>query len=120
MKILMVHKTHKGGVAVHVKEIIKELQKRGIEVKEITRNENLKLTSFLNSYFKMKSYFKKWDKEYDIIHTHDWSITYPAIKANIKNLVATFHGFPTSILATIFQNYCINKLNENAIVVSLQ
>jgi len=118
MKVLMVHKTRIGGVAIHVKEISEELRKKGIEVEEITRNEDLKLTSFWKSYFKMKTLFKKWSKEYDIIHCHDWSITYPALKANIKNLVATFHGFPLNIVANYFENYCIKKLREKAIVVS--
>lgn len=118
MKVLMVHKTYKGGVAVHVKEISKELKMRGIKVDEITRNEDLKLKNFRKSYFKMKTLFKKWSREYDIIHTHDWSITYPALKANTKNLVSTFHAFPTNIVAKFLQNYCIKELKWRAIVVS--
>jgi glycosyltransferase involved in cell wall biosynthesis len=118
MKVLMVHKTRIGGVAIHVKEISSELRKIGIKVDEITRNEDLELRSFLHSYTKMKKLFSKWSKEYDIIHCHDWSITYPALKANIKNLVATFHGFPLNIVANYFENYCIKKLREKAIVVS--
>jgi len=114
----MIHKTHKGGVGIHVKEISENLRKRGIEVTEITRNEDLRMYSFLDSYFKMKYLFSKWSKEYDIIHTHDWSITYPAIKANVKNLVATFHAFPTNPIASIFQNYCIKKLKNRAITIS--
>lgn len=118
MKVLMVHKTYMGGVAVHVKEISRELKMRGIEVDEVTRNEDLKLRNFRKSYFKMKSLFEKWGREYDIIHTHDWSLTYPALKANTKNLVATFHAFPTNIVANFFQNYCIKELKWKAIVVS--
>jgi glycosyltransferase involved in cell wall biosynthesis len=118
MKVLMVHKTSKGGVAVHVKEVARELRKMGIEVKEISRNEDLGITSFVKSYFKMRELFKKWSREYDIIHTHDWSIAYPAIKAKIKNLVATFHAFPTNFIANYFQTYVIRKLKSRAIVVS--
>jgi glycosyltransferase involved in cell wall biosynthesis len=118
MKVLMVHKTRRGGVAIHVKEISEELRKKGIEVEEITRNEDLKLTSFWKSYFKMKTFFKKWSKEYDIIHCHDWSSAYPALKTKIKNLIATFHAFPTNVVANYFENYCIKKLGERAIVVS--
>jgi glycosyltransferase involved in cell wall biosynthesis len=118
MKVLMVHKTYKGGVAVYVKEVSRELRRNGLIVEEITRNEDLKIRSFQKSYFKMKSLFKKWSKEYDVIHTHDWSITYPAIKANAKNLIATFHAFPTNPVAKFFQNYCIKKLSNRAIVVS--
>lgn len=114
----MVHKTYKGGVAVVVKETSRELRKLGIKVDEITRNEDLKILSFTKSYFKLKSLFKKWSQEYDVIHTHDWSITYPAIKADVKNLVATFHAFPTNYAAKIFQNYCIRNLKSRAIVIS--
>lgn len=118
MKVLMVHKTYKGGVAVHVKEISEGLRRKGVEVSEITRNEDLGLTSFFTSYPKMKEVFKEWGRKYDIIHAHDWSIAYPAIKSGIKNLVATFHAFPTNFFASFFQNNCIKKLNERAIVVS--
>jgi glycosyltransferase involved in cell wall biosynthesis len=118
MKVLMVHKTRKGGVAIHVKEISRELRKIGIKVDEITRNEDIKLGNFFESYAKMKKLFSRWSKEYDIIHCHDWSIAYPALKANIKNLVATFHAFPTNPVALFFENYCINNLSYRAIVIS--
>lgn len=110
MKILIVHKTHKGGVAVNVKEIKKELERRGIIVDEITRNEDLKLSSFKKSYFKMKSLFKKWSGEYDVIHVQDWSIAYPAVRAKIQNAVATFHGFPTNIIANFSRNIVLKNL----------
>lgn len=118
MRILMVHKTYKGGVAIHVREISKELRKKGFEIKEITRNEDLKLKDFITSYFKLEKLFKEWGKNYDVIHTHDWSITYPALRAKVKNLVSTFHAFPTNLFATYFENYCIKELGERAIVVS--
>jgi glycosyltransferase involved in cell wall biosynthesis len=118
MRVLMVHKTRKGGVAIHVKEISRELRKRGIKVDEITRNEDIKSRNFSESYAKMKKLFSRWSKEYDIIHCHDWSITYPALKSNIKNLVATFHAFPTNPVALFFENYCINNLSYRAIVIS--
>jgi glycosyltransferase involved in cell wall biosynthesis len=118
MKVLMVHKTRIGGVAIHVKEISRELRKRGIKVDEITRNEDIKLGNFFGSYSKMKKLFSRWSKEYDIIHCHDWSIAYPALKANIKNLVATFHALPTNPIASFFENYCIKNLSYRAIVIS--
>lgn len=118
MKVLIVHKTYRGGVAVHVKEISRDMRKRGIKVDEITRNEDLKMLSFRKSFFKMKKMFEKWSSEYDVIHVHDWSIAYPALKANKKNIVATFHAFPTNVVARYFENYCIRKLKSNAIVIS--
>jgi glycosyltransferase involved in cell wall biosynthesis len=118
MKVLMVHKTRKGGVAIHVKEISRELRKRGIKVDEITRNEDIKLGNFFESYSKMRKLFSRWSKEYDIIHCHDWSITYPALKSNIKNLVATFHALPTNPIASFFENYCIKNLSYRAVVIS--
>ncbi|MFH8093037.1 MAG: glycosyltransferase family 4 protein [Candidatus Aenigmatarchaeota archaeon] len=118
MRILMVYKTYKGGVAVHVKEVSRELERKGIEVSGITRNEDLGLSSFFSSYFKLRKLFVKWSKKYDIIHTHDWSITYIALRSGIKNVIATFHGFPTNFIAKYFENYCINSLGNRAIVVS--
>jgi len=118
MRVLMVHKTRKGGVAIHVKEISRELRKRGIKVDEITRNEDIKSRNFFESYAKMKKLFSRWSKEYDIIHCHDWSITYPALKSNIKNLVATFHALPTNPIASFFENYCIKNLSYRAVVIS--
>ena len=114
----MVHKTYYGGVAIHVKEVSNELKKHKISTEEITRNEDLNLKSFITSYFKIKSLAKNWSKNYDIIHSHDWSITYPIIKAGVKNLVASFHAFPTNPIANYFENYCIKKLGKFAIVVS--
>ncbi|MEM5855109.1 MAG: glycosyltransferase [Candidatus Aenigmatarchaeota archaeon] len=53
-----------------------------------------------------------------MIHTHDWSITYIALRSGIKNVIATFHAFPTNFIAKYFENYCINSLGNRAIVVS--
>jgi len=114
----MFHKKREGGVSIHVKEVSRELKKMGFRVDEITRNEDLRLTSFFTSYHRMKLLFKKLSRKYDVIHCHDWSIAYPALKASIKNLVATFHAFPTNPVAKIFEDYCINQLSFRAIVIS--
>lgn len=118
MKVLMVHKTYKGGVSVHVKSIFKELLKRGFEVHEITRNEDLRFNSFICSYWKLKKLFGVWSLEYDIIHAHDWSIVFPGVQSNLKNLVGTFHALPTNPLAKYFEDKSIKKLGRRAIVVS--
>jgi glycosyltransferase involved in cell wall biosynthesis len=116
MRILFVYVTRTGGVATYIKEISAELNKIGVEVQEITRNEDLRTASFGKSYLKLKRLAEIWSKEFDIIHAHDWSICYPLLK--IKNLVCTFHGFGTNPLAKAFENYCIWRLGKRAIVVS--
>jgi glycosyltransferase involved in cell wall biosynthesis len=113
MKILMLYKTKTGGVARYVYEVKKQLIKHGYDVIEITRNEELNKRSFLLS-FKVLREIKKI--KVDVIHTHDWSITYPVL--GYKNLVATFHGLPTNPIAKLFQDYSIFRLKEKAIVVS--
>jgi len=118
MRVLMIHKTKKGGVAIHVKNVKRELEKKGIEVVEITRNETLRISSFIKSYHKLKHLYTKWSKEYDIIHAHDWSIAYPAVRANIPNLVVTLHGFATNPIGDIFEKIIIKKLKWKVIVVS--
>jgi len=118
MKILMLHTQKTGGVAIHVSEILNELRKRNFSVDEITRDDDLKIDSFAQSYFKLKKLGKKWSKDYDLIHAHDWSIVYPLLRGGVKNVVATFHALPTNPLARIFQDYCIKKLGKNAIVIS--
>ena len=118
MKVLMVHKTYRGGVAIHVKEVSRELKKKGIKVKEITRNEDLKYRSFYTSYWRMRKLFRKWSYKFDVIHCHDWSIAYPGVRERIKNMIATFHGLPTNFLAKYFEDYCIKRLRDRAIVIS--
>lgn len=120
MKVLMVHKTRIGGVSAHVSDLKKELIKQKFKVDEVSRVEDLGFGGFLSSYFKMKKFFRKMSSKYNVIHVHDWSLAYPAIKSGIKNLVCTFHGFPTHFIAKIFQNYCIKKLDSRAVVVSLK
>lgn len=118
MDVLLVHKTKIGGVAVHVKYLKKYLERKGFEVKEITRNEDLKMDSLVKSYQRMKDLFKRWEKDYDVIHAHDWSIALPAVRAGIKNLVVTLHGLPTNFVAKYFNDYIVKKLKNRVIVVS--
>lgn len=118
MKVLLVHKTKVGGVSVHVREVKRQLARSGVRVNEVTRVEGLSAKSFLESYGKMKRFFSEHGPEYDVVHAHDWSIAYPALRAGLKNLVATFHGFPTHPIARAFEDYCIKRLGKRAVVIS--
>ncbi|BBL45437.1 glycosyl transferase group 1 [Nanobdella aerobiophila] len=118
MRVLFVEKAKIGGVNIHIEYVKKELEKRGTEVDVITRNEDLKLPSFISSYRKLKELYEKWSKEYDIIHAHDWSIAYPAVKANIKNLIVTLHGSPANPLAKYFEDHIVKKLGKRVVVIS--
>jgi|GEM_PF-3512977 len=118
MRILLLHKTRKGGVGVYVRYVKKELEKEGHTVVEVTRNEDLEVTSFTKSIGILKKRTKLWKTEFDIIHANDWSIVFPLLREGAENLVATFHALPTNPVAKIFQDYCVKKLKERAVVIS--
>lgn len=118
MRILLLHKTRKGGVGVYVRYVKKELEKEGHTVVEVTRNEDLNVDSFMKSIGTLRKRARLWKTEFDIIHANDWSIVFPLLLEGTENLVATFHAFPTNPAARVFQDYCIRKLKGRAIVIS--
>jgi len=114
----MVEKTRIGGVHMHVRSVANELRRLGFDVDIITRVEDLGQPHFIQSYQYMKKFFSKLAQEYDVVHAHDWSIAYPAVRAGINNLIATFHGFPRHLFAEFFQNAAVSMLGNRAVVVS--
>lgn len=118
MNILHLHKTRRGGVAIHVSYVKSELEDSSHDVDEISRNEDLDSDSFLRSYHLLQEESKAWSDDYDVIHAHDWSLAFPLIRAGVKNLVATFHAFPTNPVARLFQDYAISRLGPRAVVIS--
>ncbi|MEX0932609.1 MAG: glycosyltransferase [Candidatus Pacearchaeota archaeon] len=97
MKILIILKKWSGGVGVVVKNIKKELEKRGHYVKVISREEDLKIYSLAKSIFpirkKIVSLMKK--ENFDVIYTQDWSLAFSFIfpfRIFKKKHFTCFHG----------------------------
>lgn len=89
MKILHVIRRWKGGVGTYVREVSRELEKMGHEVKVISREDDLGIFSLFKSFPILKKVVEK--EKADVIAAHDWSIALPLL--GIKNLVVTFHGY---------------------------
>jgi glycosyltransferase involved in cell wall biosynthesis len=84
-----------GGVGVVAKNIKKELEVNGHEVKVISRQNDLGIYSFLKSIFKLRKIVNRVGKNYDIIYTQDWGMTLPLllpIPLLRKKHFCCFHG----------------------------
>ena len=85
MKILFIVKERKkigfGGVETLMRNLTKELNKKGHIVDILSRKDDLKIKNTLQSLFslrkKVKEIMKK--KNYDIIYTQDWNIALPLL-----------------------------------------
>ena len=75
LKILTVLIKLKGGVGRSNTEIARVLSKKGHEVEILSREDDLKIYSFINSIFPLRKKIKEMMKEknYDIIYTQDYS-----------------------------------------------
>jgi glycosyltransferase involved in cell wall biosynthesis len=121
MNVLILIKKYSGGVGVVVKNIKKNLEKKGHKIKIISRQEDLKINSFKNSIFKIRKIVKKEMKEnkYDIIYTQDWSLSFPLlfpIKLYSTKHFCCFHGIQPGF-PKIFQKFVGNLMKEKLIVV---
>ncbi len=97
MKILILLKKWPGGVGGGIKNISKELKKMGHVPVAISREEDLKITSFLRSIFLLRKKIIELDKKekFDIIYTQDWSAAFPLIfpyPVFKKKHFCMFHG----------------------------
>lgn len=81
MKILILLKKWKGGVGVVVKNLKKELEKRGHFVKTISREEDLRIYFLVKSIFPIRKMVRELIKkeDFDIIYTQDWSMALPLL-----------------------------------------
>ena len=85
MKILFVVKERKknsfGGVETLMKNLSKELNKGGQSVDILSRQDDLRLNSVLQSVFPLRKKIRELIKEkgYDIIYTQDWNIALPLL-----------------------------------------
>ena len=121
MRILILLKTWSGGIGTVVKNISKELEKRGHRVKIISREEDLKINSFVKSIFPIRKKVKQLMKKenYYIIYTQDWSLAFPLIfpyPIFRKQHFCMFHGNQPGG-ARIFQNIMGNIMGRKLVVV---
>lgn len=120
MKILILLKKWPGGVGVVVKNIKKELEKRGHEIKIISREDDLKIYSLKDSIFPIRKIVKDLMKKgnYDIVYTQDWSLAFPLLfpfPIFKEKHFCCFHGNEIG-KSKIFQDI-VGKLMGNHLVV---
>lgn len=107
MKILILLKKIPGGVGGGVKNIKKVLESEGHEVKVISREEDMKIFSFVKSIMPIRKLVKKIGKNYDVIYTQDWSLALPLLlpyRLFRKKHFCMFHGNQLGLKAGI-QNF---------------
>ena len=113
MKILIVIKKWDGGVGRVIKNISPEFEKLGYEIKILSREDDMKICSFLNSILSLRKKIKKLMKKekYDIIYTNDWSLAFPLIfpvPIYRKKHFCFFHGHQDGI--GIILQYIIGEI----------
>jgi glycosyltransferase involved in cell wall biosynthesis len=116
MKILIILKTWPGGVGAVVQNVITEFEKRGHIVKTISRQEDLKIKSFVKSIIPLRRKVKElMEKEnYDIIYTQDWSLALPFLF--MKKHFCMFHGIQPGWIR-ILQDFVGKIMNKRLAVV---
>jgi len=81
MKILIVLVRLRGGVGRSNTEITRVLSKKGHKVDILSREDNLKIYSFIQSIFPLRKKIKEMMKKenYDIIYTQDYTMALPLL-----------------------------------------
>jgi len=127
MKILIVLKNFNqrkglpGGVGNANEELGKELKKLGHEIDFISRENETKKGSFLNSFFELRKRIFEQDKKehYDIIYTQDWSLTLPLLfpyRILKKKHFSCFCGHQENFLI-IIQNLIGKRMGKKLVVI---
>ena len=114
MKILIYYIRNYGGVGRVMEEIIPLLKDKGFEVECISREDDLKCYSLLQSFFKIRNLIKR--KKYDILFTQDWGCALPFIFK--KNHCCLYHGMNINKIGRIFQKFVYFMMKRNLLVVS--
>jgi len=123
MKILMLLTRLEGGVGRYCQEVKKELEKRGHEVKIISREDNMRITSMKKSFIPIRRLLciEMMKNNYDIILSNDWSIALPLLvprKIYADRHFCVFHG--TEPISKKMQKFVGNKMGDHLIVVGDQ
>jgi hypothetical protein len=97
MKILIILKKWGGGVGTVIKNVQKELQLDGHQVKTISREDDLNISSLVKSIFLLGKKIKILENKnkFNIIYTQDWSLAFPLFfpyPLFIKKHFCMFHG----------------------------
>lgn len=104
MKILIYMTRWDGGVGRVVSEIKPFFEREGHSLEIISREDDLKSYSTINSFKKIRQIVKK--KNYDILFTQDWSCALPLL--TFRNHYCFFHGH--SVGKEFFFQYIVGKL----------
>lgn len=121
MRILILLKKWEGGVGVVVKNITKELEERGHEVKVISRQNDLGINSFTKSILKLRKLVKTEDEknDYDIIYTQDWNMAFPLLfpsRIFKEKHYCCFHGIQLGV-NILLQKIVGNRMANHLIVI---
>jgi len=112
-KILIVLKKYKGGVGRVVESIKPLLEKKGYEVKVISREDDLNCYSLKDSFKILRKEVK--ERNYDILYSQDWSIALPLLF--LKNHYCCYHGFEPKIVGRFIQKIIGLYFGKRLIVV---
>ena len=114
MKILTYILRKKGGVGRVISSLEPELKKLGHTLEVVSREDDLKCFSLLDSIKKMNKDIKQ--RSYDVILTNDWSIALPFLFK--ENHFSLFHGMEDRKLSKTLQKLVGSIMGENLMVVS--
>lgn len=118
MKVLIILSRWKGGVGAVIKNVSKQLQEKGHTVDVISREDDLKIYSLLDSLVRLRHIVNK-KNNYDILYTQDWSsalpflFPYPVLRSNH---CCCFHGNQSGKIGKILQTI-VGKLMGNKLFV---
>lgn len=112
----------KGGVGTVIKNVKKQLEEKGHEVDIISREDDLQIYSFRKSVNLIRQLVKKKNENYnyDIIYTHDWSMTFPLLfptRLFKEKHYCQFHGVQFGKVSSWFQSY-VGKEMYNKLIVN--
>jgi len=118
MKILMLYIRDQGGHGTVVRNLKKELEKRGHQVDLLSREDHFKVYSF--SPMVIREAIKRIEDRYDIIYTHDWSLTlsllFP-IPVCCKKHYSLFHGHNPGKVGNFIQTLVGKWMGKKLFVV---
>lgn len=116
MKILTYILRRKGGVGRVMSSLEPELNKLGHTLEIVSREDDLKCFSLVDSIKKMRKDIKK--RDYDILLTNDWSIALPFIFK--RNHFSLFHGEEDRKSSKRLQKLVGNIIGRNLMVVGFK
>lgn len=121
MKILILFKKWEGGVGTVIKYFIKWMERRGHELKVISREDDLKIYSLAKSIFPIRKKVQQLMEEenFDVIFTNDWSSAFPLLfpfPLFKERHFCLFHGVQPFGVARLLQIMVGNLMGKRLLV----